>query len=125
VSASISHTLLIKIFHTVSSGETLWSIAQRYGTTPEAIITANQITNPALIKTGLRIPVQTHTIRSGETLWQSEEHRSNLLNHILSTIRTKGYRGDGICVILHIKNQRKSVGFNRCFFSGNDYVIRG
>jgi len=45
-------------YHTVRWGETLWSIALRYGTTPWAIATVNNIPNPNLIYAGqvLRIP---------------------------------------------------------------------
>ncbi len=45
-------------YHTVRWGETLWSIALRYGTTPWAIAAANNIPNPNLIYAGqvLRIP---------------------------------------------------------------------
>lgn len=44
--------------HTVRRGDTLWSIAMRYGTTPWAIIAANNLRHPWLIYPGqqLRIP---------------------------------------------------------------------
>ncbi len=44
--------------HTVQAGENLTTIAQRYGTTVQAIVTANQITNPdrVIIGTVLTIP---------------------------------------------------------------------
>jgi LysM repeat protein len=44
--------------HTVHRGDTLWSIAMRYGTTPWAIIAANNLRHPWLIYPGqqLRIP---------------------------------------------------------------------
>jgi len=42
----------------VTSGETLWSIASRYGTTVAALAAANDITNPNLVYTGavLQVP---------------------------------------------------------------------
>jgi LysM repeat protein len=45
-------------YHRVRWGETLWSIALRYGTTPWAIAALNNIPNPNLIYAGqlLRIP---------------------------------------------------------------------
>jgi LysM repeat protein len=44
--------------HTVHRGDTLWSIAMRYGTTPWAIVAANNLRYPWLIYPGqrLRIP---------------------------------------------------------------------
>ena len=66
--------------HVVRSGETLGSIAQRNGTTVQALVDANGIADPNLIMAGttLKIPgggaapsspaVATHTVRSGDTL---------------------------------------------------------
>ncbi|WP_347841564.1 LysM domain-containing protein [uncultured Draconibacterium sp.] len=46
------------IFHSVKKGESLWVIAQKYGVTVKAIVDANNIENPNLIKVGqeLKIP---------------------------------------------------------------------
>lgn len=41
--------------HIVQSGETLWSIASRYGVSPQAIMRANGITNPNAIFVGQRL----------------------------------------------------------------------
>lgn len=41
--------------YTVQPGETLWSIAARYGTTVQAIMQANGLTNPNAIYPGLRL----------------------------------------------------------------------
>lgn len=41
--------------HVVRRGETLWSIALRYGTTPWAIAVANGLRNPSLIYPGQRL----------------------------------------------------------------------
>lgn len=64
------------ILHTVRSGDTLWQLANRYGTTVDAIKQANGLTSDNLsIGQVLRIPVsQTdsyfqYTVRSGDTLW--------------------------------------------------------
>lgn len=66
--------------HVVRSGETLGSIAQRNGTTVQALVEANGISNPNLIVAGttLKLPgsagagatasTRTHTVRPGDTL---------------------------------------------------------
>ena len=45
------------ILHKISKGETLFSIARRYGVTPKEIITWNNIDNPNLIKYGLKLTI--------------------------------------------------------------------
>jgi len=72
------------IVHVVQPGETLYSIAYRYGTTIQAIIDANGITNPDQIYQGQKLNVPTsggssggstgcrirHTVKTGEWVWQ-------------------------------------------------------
>ena len=62
--------------YTVRSGDTLWILAQRYGTTVDAIKSLNGLTSNILnIGQVLRIPTATnynyfeYTVRSGDTLW--------------------------------------------------------
>lgn len=69
--------------YTVRAGDTLWGIAQTYGTTVAALAAANGITDPDLIYPGelLQIPgsgdtqsgtgntTGTYTVRAGDTLW--------------------------------------------------------
>jgi murein DD-endopeptidase MepM/ murein hydrolase activator NlpD len=57
------------IEHVVERGDTLFRIAQRYNTTVEAIVTANEITNPGLIAVGqiLIIPVAESEGSAGES----------------------------------------------------------
>ncbi len=64
------------IMYTVRSGDTLWLLANRYGTTVDAIKQANGLTSDNLsIGQVLRIPVSQsagyflYTVRSGDTLW--------------------------------------------------------
>ena len=64
------------IRYTVRSGDTLWLLANRYGTTVDAIKRQNGLTSDHLqIGQVLQIPVSqngqyiTYTVRSGDTLW--------------------------------------------------------
>ena len=62
--------------YTVKAGDSLWLIAQRYGTTVSAIKQANGLTSDVLqIGQVLRIPVSQspyveYTVRAGDTLWE-------------------------------------------------------
>jgi len=75
------------VVHVVQPGETLYSIAYRYGTTVQAIIDANGITNPDQIYQGQKLNVPNpsgsggtsggstgcrirHTVKSGVWIWQ-------------------------------------------------------
>jgi lysozyme len=75
------------MYHTVQQGETLSSIAQRYGTTWQALASANGIVNPNQIYVGQRLKIPTsgssgstdntatgcriqHTVQAGEWIWQ-------------------------------------------------------
>ncbi len=63
------------ITHTVQSGDTLWLLAQEYGTTVDAIkATSNHWSNTIIVGQQLRIPTSsstnTYTVVRGDTLWK-------------------------------------------------------
>ena len=75
------------VVHTVQPGETLSSIARRYGTTWQAIAQANGLQNPNQIYAGQKLTITTssssggtsggstgcrvrHTVKQGEWVWQ-------------------------------------------------------
>jgi LysM repeat protein len=55
------------VIHQVAYGESLWTIASRYGTSMSAIIDANAIANPSLIRAGQRLRVPTAGTRRAAT----------------------------------------------------------
>ncbi len=60
------------ILYTVKPGDTVFSIAQRNGTSPSRIIIDNDLTNPGKLVVGqtlvLLYPTKTYTVRGGDTL---------------------------------------------------------
>ncbi len=60
------------ILYTVKPGDTVFSIAQRNGTSPSRIIIDNDLTNPGRLVVGqtlvLLYPTRTYTVRGGDTL---------------------------------------------------------
>ena len=54
--------------HTVASGETLWGIAVRYGTSVGAIAAANGLADPSYVRTGQRLTVPGASVSGGAGL---------------------------------------------------------
>jgi LysM repeat protein len=109
------------IWHTVQYGETMYSIARRYGTTVEAIAQANRISNPSQIYTGQRLMIPTsgtssgtssgttgcrisHTVQRGEWVWQIARNYGVSPYDILAanglTVQTANtiYAGTVLCI---------------------------
>ena len=61
------------ILHTVSPGETLLSVAGRYGVPAKNLAADNGILTPERLPVGMILlikePLRTHTVSSGETLY--------------------------------------------------------
>ena len=76
--------------YVVQAGDTLWRIAQRFGTTVDAIKTLNNLTTDTLMigqilripSTGVTTPGFTHTVQSGDTLWQLAQRFGTTVNAI-------------------------------------------
>lgn len=75
------------IIHVVQAGDTLSSIAEQYGVTPERIIIENELPNPDRLvvgqSIGIRVPDVVHTVVSGDTLFSISEQYDITPNRIL------------------------------------------
>lgn len=74
------------VMHHVQPGDTLWSLARRYGTTPERLAGLNGISTEAVLSIGrpLRVPGRspatasatgTYRVQAGDTLWSIARRR--------------------------------------------------
>jgi len=72
--------------YTVKSGDSIYSIAREFGTTPARIITDNELTDPGRLAVGQSLvilePTQTYNVRGGDTL----ESISNLFGVSLTEL---------------------------------------
>lgn len=62
------------LIHVVKSGESLWTIANRYGVSTASIINVNELSMPNRLVIGQALVIPTgdtfHTVRVGESLWR-------------------------------------------------------
>ena len=76
------------IIHVVSSGETLWSLAQRYNVSVNSIQQINQLPNPSKLLIGQSLIIPTpaliHMVKKGETLWSIAKKYGISVNAIIS-----------------------------------------
>ncbi|NLL72693.1 MAG: LysM peptidoglycan-binding domain-containing protein [Clostridiales bacterium] len=75
------------IIHVVQEGETLSSIAEQYGITPERLIIDNELPNPDNLVVGqsmiVRVPTVEHTVVEGDTLLGVAEEYNVTTDEIL------------------------------------------
>lgn len=75
------------IIHVVSSGQSLWTIANFYRVTTRSIIDANGLTYPGRLVIGQALVIPTedtyHTVRAGESLWRISQTYGVSLQSIL------------------------------------------
>lgn len=72
IATSVVTTNNTDIVHTVVKGETLSSIASKYGTTYQALAKYNGIVNPNIIHVGqkIKVPSEFYIVKAGDTLSQ-------------------------------------------------------
>ncbi|MDR0405045.1 MAG: LysM peptidoglycan-binding domain-containing protein [Oscillospiraceae bacterium] len=107
------------ILHVVRSGDTLWTLAQRYGTTVAAIRALNNLTSDALsIGQQIKIPSssvrsassatnctfqqsgnQNYTVKSGDTLWKLAKTYGTTVSAIKSA---SGISSDDLSIGQHL-----------------------
>lgn len=68
------------VIHTVEPGDTVWSLANRYGVSPSRILSDNGITDPRKLVIGqslvILVPRMIYTVRAGDTLAKVAERFS-------------------------------------------------
>ncbi len=74
------------IIYTVKSGDSVYSIARAYGTTPERIIADNDLKNPAGLVVGqtlvIQQPLVSYRVRSGDTVYSISRQFGISLNQL-------------------------------------------
>ncbi len=73
--------------HVVKSGESVYSIAQKYGVSPQSIAVNNELANPSQLVPGQTLvilyPDQTYTVQSGDTLFSVAQALGVTVNQLL------------------------------------------
>ncbi|MBQ8896365.1 MAG: LysM peptidoglycan-binding domain-containing protein [Clostridia bacterium] len=103
------------LIHTVESGETLYSIAGRYGVDASVLGFDNDIADPLRLPVGQPIavvfPTVTHAVRGGETLFSIAELYGVTPNHIYErNLFLNGLPNINIGQTLYIQTEREVLG---------------
>ena len=101
--------------HTVKSGETLYSIAQRYGVEPSVLAFNNDVANPLRLPVGQPIaivyPTLLHTVSLGETLFSiAEKYRVSVNQLYRTNLFLNGLPSISIGQTLYIEVERDPLG---------------
>ncbi|HEX7064928.1 MAG TPA: LysM peptidoglycan-binding domain-containing protein [Bacillales bacterium] len=103
------------VIEVVQRGETLWSLAQRYGVSVESIIEANDIPDPDRLVVGQALVVPTenryYTVRPGDALWQIARRFGTSIEAIIRTnqIENPGLIYQGQELVIPEMNQNYTV----------------
>jgi len=100
------------IIHVVDAGQTLTSIAEQYGVSPEMIITVNELPNPENLVVGqslaIRIPEISHTIQEGDTLSRIAQNYGVTTTRILQNnpaLAASGVLTPGNTVVIRYRDE--------------------
>ncbi|MBR6562574.1 MAG: LysM peptidoglycan-binding domain-containing protein [Clostridia bacterium] len=101
--------------HVVKSGETLYSIAERYGVDESILAFDNDVSDPLRLPVGqpiaIVVPTLTHTVKAGETLFSIAERYGVDRNHIFR--RNLFLNGRDVIFpnqLLYIETERSPLG---------------
>ncbi|WP_017755421.1 LysM peptidoglycan-binding domain-containing protein [Calidifontibacillus oryziterrae] len=107
------------IIHVVSSGETLWQIANRYNANLNSIVQVNELANPNQLVIGQSIvvpsPSTSHVVKAGETLWLIAQQYDVSVNAIIRANQLQNpnllYQGTRLIIppITHIVQPGQSL----------------
>ena len=123
---------VVEVIHTVVAGDTLSKIAIAYSTSVSAIVTANGITNPNLIRIGQQLKIPTTGGSGGSSGTPSDPYKRSGRYHIVRTGDTissiagqyAGVTSSHLARANGIVNNIIYVG-TRLFLDGPDYTGKG
>lgn len=107
--------------HKVAKGESLWSIARKYGVSLQEIMTANSLSNPALIEPGQLITIPTPVLTSIEVNGYIEKYDEEAQNEVAArandltyiTIFSYHIQEDGTLIPLQDEGLRETAASHR------------